>query len=288
MDEFTIVKSYRQDEALRQSFNKLAEETFGLSFEDWYQNGYWSDNYNPYSIVYQGEIVANVSVNTMDMCCDGVQKRFIQLGTVMTRQDSRGQGLSRRLMVEIEKDYAGKVDGIYLFANDSVLDFYPKFGFKKAKEYQYWKEITAAGPASAVHVPMKEKTDWRRLEKAIMESCSNSSFGMDKNVGLIMFYVTKFMQNNVYYVKTQDAWVIAETDDDTLFLQEVIASTEVNLDEIVKAFGKEIKKVVLGFIPLHREGYQVKEVQEEDTTLFVDEKMAESEKHIMFPVLSHA
>ena len=206
----------------------------------------------------------------------------------MTRQDSRGQGLSRRLMEEIEKDYAGKVDGIYLFANDSVLDFYPKFGFKKAKEYQHWKEITAAGPASAVHMPMKEKTDWRRLEKAIMESCSNSSFGMDKNVGLIMFYVTKFMQNNVYYVKTQDAWVIAETDGDALFLQEVIASTEVNLDEIVKAFGKEIKKVILGFTPLHREGYQVKEVQEEDTTLFVDEKMAESEKHIMFPELSHA
>ncbi len=28
------------------------------------------------------------------------------------------------------------------FANDSVLDFYPKFGFKEAKEYQYSKDVT--------------------------------------------------------------------------------------------------------------------------------------------------
>ena len=58
-----IIKKYRDKEELRKSFNELAKKTFGLNFEDWYQNGFWGDNYNPYSIVMDGRIVANVSVN---------------------------------------------------------------------------------------------------------------------------------------------------------------------------------------------------------------------------------
>ena len=58
-----IEKNYRDNAALRESFNKLAEKVFGLSFENWYQNGFWKDNYIPYSAVIDGEVVANVSVN---------------------------------------------------------------------------------------------------------------------------------------------------------------------------------------------------------------------------------
>ena len=37
-----IVKGYRADDALRRSFDALAQRTFGLTFEDWYQNGFWA------------------------------------------------------------------------------------------------------------------------------------------------------------------------------------------------------------------------------------------------------
>lgn len=33
-----VIKNYRDDVELRASFNKLAEESLGLDFEDWYQN----------------------------------------------------------------------------------------------------------------------------------------------------------------------------------------------------------------------------------------------------------
>ncbi len=40
MDQrYVINKSYRDNDLLRESFNILAQETFGLYFEDWYQNG---------------------------------------------------------------------------------------------------------------------------------------------------------------------------------------------------------------------------------------------------------
>ena len=51
-----ILKGYRHDAALRASFNALAEKTFGLNFEGWYQNGFWGDNYNPYSVFMDGKI----------------------------------------------------------------------------------------------------------------------------------------------------------------------------------------------------------------------------------------
>ena len=93
-----IVKGYRADDALRRSFDALAQRTFGLTFEDWYQNGFWGDDYVPYSVVVDGEVAANVSVNRTDFVLDGEKKRFIQLGTVMTDERYRGRGMIRRLM----------------------------------------------------------------------------------------------------------------------------------------------------------------------------------------------
>ena len=39
LEQFELRKSYMQDEVLRNSFNELANETFGLDFESWYKKG---------------------------------------------------------------------------------------------------------------------------------------------------------------------------------------------------------------------------------------------------------
>lgn len=73
-----IIKSYRNQGTLRHSFNALARKTFErLNFEPWYQNGYWSDSYNPYSIAVDGEIIANVSVNLIDFMWNGEKKHLV-------------------------------------------------------------------------------------------------------------------------------------------------------------------------------------------------------------------
>jgi len=141
-EQFDIRKSYRHNEHLRNSFNELARDTFGINFEDWYKNGYWTDKYNPYSIVIDNKVVASVSVNKMEFIRNGKSKKYLQLGTVMTDERYRNRGFIKTIMEEISKDYDKSVDGIYLFANDSVLEFYPKFGYKKSIEYQYFKVIS--------------------------------------------------------------------------------------------------------------------------------------------------
>lgn len=283
-----IMKNYRDNDELRASFNRLAEKTFGLSFENWYQNGFWKDNYNPYSVIVDGEVVSNVSVNTCNMNYKGRVVKFIQLGTIMTDSDYRGKGYARALMEEILKDYEGKVDGIYLYANDSVLDFYPKFGFKEAKEYQYVKESTITGDDKTTKVSMKDKSDFDKMVTILESRPQNGQMYMVDNTGLYMFYLSQFMTENVYYIADCDSYVIAEIEDDELILHAIIGDG--SLDEVIDAFGANIKKVVLCFTPKDASGFEKNELHEEDTTFFVKGQFFEERVNdeYMMQAITHA
>ena len=285
---FHIEKNYRNNDALRASFNRLAEKTFGLNFENWYQNGFWKDNYIPYSVVIDGEVVSNVSVNACNMNYKGKIVKLIQLGTIMTDNDHRGKGYARVLMEEVIKDYDGKVDGIYLFANDSVLEFYPKFGFKEAKEYQYTKEVTISGECKAQNIPLKGKDDFDRAIKILDTNEQNAQLYMVGNFGLYMFYLSQFMTENLFYIEECSSYAVAEMEDDTLILHTIVGDGAV--DEVIRAFGSQIKKVVLCFTPKDTGGFEKTELHEEDTTFFVRGKFFEDnrDEEYMMQAITHA
>lgn len=287
---YQLMKLDRNNENLRKSFNELAVKTFGLDFEDWYQNGYWKENYLPYVCIKDNKVVANVSVSPMEFNLGGKQVKVAQLGTVMTEESERNQGLIRKIMEKIKRDYQDRTEGFFLFANDEVVNFYPKFGFQTGKEYQYSKSVQITETKSAVMIPMNQKEQWEKLEEIMKKSICQSSMEQENSTELVMFYITKFMQENVFYIESQNAYVIAEADGEVLDLQQVFAEQDVELDEIIAAFGAEIKRVNLGFSPLKMEGWEVSELKEEDTTLFVKGRIFEEleEKAVRFPALSHA
>lgn len=72
------MKDYKHNENLRKSFNELATMIFGIHFEDWYEQGFWSQRYIPFSYIDKGRVVANVSVNVLDFEMDGEKKSAIQ------------------------------------------------------------------------------------------------------------------------------------------------------------------------------------------------------------------
>lgn len=289
-----IIKNYRNNTALRQSFNELAIKTFDINFEDWYRNGYWTDNYNPYSIVMDGKVVSNVSVNHMNFLWHGKRKFFIQLGTVMTDEAYRNRGLLRQIMKEIEQDYGTKADGFFLFANDSVLDFYPKFGFEQSTEYQCTREITSEistiKEPAIEQVPMRDKDAWTLLQNAIQTSIPCGSFEMADNSELILFYITKYMQENVFYHREQEAYVIAEVNNGDLLIHNIFAPRPVEIARIVSAFGNGIRQVRLGFTPENSTGYTISLLKEEDCTLFLKGRGFDGfeAERLMFPLLAHA
>lgn len=284
-----IMHGYRDDKVLRDSFNQLAEQTFGLNFEDWYQNGFWRDNYDPHSIVIDGTVVSNVSVNRTDLKVGGKRYRILQLGTVMTAPEHRGRGYGRAIMDYIGRKYAD-VDGVYLFANDTVVEYYPKFGFRPGQEWMYRKTVCQTGENRAEQVIMDGPAAWERLAEAMEHSTFREGCPMVGNPGLIFFYVSQFLQEAVYYIPHLDAWVIAEPDERTLTLHNIFADASVSIDDVTAAFGSEVQEVVLGFAPENAEGWTASELREEDTHFFVKGAVfGEFEaRRLRIPSLSHA
>jgi predicted GNAT family N-acyltransferase len=288
--KYTYITDYKNNDKLRKSFNELTEKTFGINFIDWYSNGFWDEKYILHSLLDDEKVVSNVFVNLIDFDIDGTKKHYIQLGTIMTDEDYRGQGLSRYLMEKVIDEYKDKADGIYLFGNNSVINFYPRFGFVKGKEYQYSKSIDSTSNVNKIeHVNMSDKTNWKNLLNAVKNSVSNDRFTMD-NLGILAFYVTGFMNESVYYLAGEDVYIIADVEEENLFIHKVIASHKVDLENVISSFGSGIKKVTLGFTPNDVKEYNIEELHIKNCTLFILGKDLENieKKKLMFPTLSHA
>lgn len=284
---YTFTNNYRDNHILRESFNDMAERTFCINFEPWYKKGYWTENFNPYSIVDDNKIISNVSVNTLDFIYSGEVKHYIQIGTVMTDDKYRNQGLSRYLIEKIIEEYKERTDGIFLFANDSVLDFYPKFGFEKVEQYEYYKSVNISAEQTAVLVDMNDEENVSEFIKAAEGSKCNALLEMN-NIQIIMFYITLYMKECVYYIPKSNAYVIAEIENKQLYIYEIYSEVHADIDEIIKSFGKGINKVILGFTPLDTQNYEAAKIDKGDT-LFVLGKDLEIFQYdrIMFPILSH-
>lgn len=287
-DKYIFRKAYQKDDSLRKSYNELAGKIYELSFEDWFLNGFWGDKYIPYSLFHQDKVVANIAVSKIDLLVKRKQKHYIQLGTVMTEPEYRSQGLSRNLMEIILEEYR-TCDGIFLYANQSVLDFYPRFNFLPAKEYKYTGKLSTQQAGSALKVPMLCRKDW---EHFLAEKNARTPLGVVEvqNDELLMFYLTRFMKDNVFYIEQTDAYVVAETEGDTLLLHAAYGPHSAELWDICRAFGSGIRKVELTFTPKDVAGFRESELKEEDTTLFLQgEGLCEDMKIIKrFPELAHA
>ena len=207
----------------------------------------------------------------------------------MTQKECRNQGLIRQLMQEIEKDYEGKTDGWFLFANEHVLDFYPKFGFRRSDEFEYAKAVTIDEDATAENVVLNENKNFLKFINAMKESCPQSSLWFVNHEELKMFYLMDYMRKNVYLIPEQNAYVVASLKADTLYLHQVFSLKKVNLDRVAAAFGREVKTLILGFSPLDPYGFLCRKYQDNDTVLYVkgESLNAIEQEYLRIPELSH-
>ncbi len=286
--QYVFIKNYKENAIYRASFNHLTRQTYGFDFEDWYQHGYWKDQYIPYSFLYENEIVANVSVNLMEFNSLGKHVYPIQLGTVMTHTSHRNQGLSRLLIETVIKEYENSHDLFYLFANDSVLDFYPRYGFIKSEEYSYSKYFyKKADQANCRKLGTDCEADHALLLELVNNRYPNAKTAMLGNTALIMFYCDSFMKEHLYYIEDLKTAVIAEYQENLLLIREVFCKKPVELDRVINAMLiNESTLVRLGFTPSETASYTKETVREEDTTLFIRGKNILDNSR--FPLLSHA
>ncbi|PQP90280.1 GNAT family N-acetyltransferase [Paenibacillus sp. AR247] len=257
MQEFIFTKDYKNNEPLRKSFFELATNTFGLSFENWYQQGFWSERYIPFSFVDGEKIIANVSVNILELIINGEKKKAIQIGTVMTHPEYRRRGLSASLMNKVLEEYENKYDFMYLFANHTVLDFYPKFGFKAVEEHLFSMDFT---PSQFEHTGIRklnvsQTDDLRLIHKFASERLPISQrFGTDHTQGILMYYCLNVFNNDIYYLENEDAIAIYKKENNHMDIFDIINIGEVKIQDILtKIAGSGTETITFHFTPDYKD-----------------------------------
>lgn len=268
------------------SFNELAMKTFGLSFST------VGGDYEPYVLIKDGKVCSNVSVNQMHFIEDGIEKQYIQLGTVMTVETMRHLGLSRWLMEYIMKEWKDKVDAIYLFANDSVIDFYPKFGFVKQEEYEYTYSVVGKSERNLVrHLNMEDAEDRALVKEKYQEGNPFSRLCMVENEPIYQFYYEGFMKEQIYSIDAYGVIFIAAIEDEAI-CYEILGDTSASLSNILEIVGAyfSVNKVTLGFTPYEPNQFECQLHKEEESTLFIHHEGTTliNTHNAMFPLLSIA
>ncbi|MNB80497.1 hypothetical protein D3C75_272610 [compost metagenome] len=256
MDHLQFVTDYKKNDQLRTSFTRLAADTFGLELNRWYQAGFWDERYIPFSYAAGEQIVANVSVSLLDVIIGGRVKKAVQLGTVMTHPNYRQQGLSAALMNKVMETHGGSCDLMYLFANDSVLDFYPRFGFTTARE-----ELFTAAYGSQQSLTAKQ-TFIRKLDGSCSEDLTfihtfasrrlpvSQRFGTDGGLGLLMFYCLNVFSGDLYYLEEEEVIVICQQEENELHVYDVISRKAPDIHAILsKLAGSSTARIIFHYTP---------------------------------------
>ena len=281
------------DDNLRHKLNDLTQKTFGFDFEAWVTNGYFEGDYIPFSYMDNDKIISNASANIMNFNQNGVVKNYIQIGTVMTDEAHRKQGLARKLIEHILKEYQDKCDGVYLYGDLDALDFYHKVGFSEGLQYRYTlkNKVESANKESFVKVSQDDAELKAKYMDTIRNGVANSSFDQINRFGLCMFYTGNM--DNVYYSADLDCFAVMEKWEDTLILQNIFSINQIAMEDVLSHINEEYKELRLGFTP-HKEDMKLLEATvfdgEEDYRLFYigDELKNIEEERLYFPQLSHA
>ena len=289
-----LISNYMRDGALRHALNDLTQKTFCFNFEDWVTGGYFEGDYIPYSFIEDGKILANVSANRMQFMQNGIEKNYIQLGTVMTDEAYRRQGLAAKLIKHVVSIYEKNCDGIYLFGNLDALGFYRKMGFKEGLQYtcSVKKEfLPNAAAAGFTAVNTEDKAIKEKYLDAVRNSAVNSSLEQMNKFGLQLFYTSSL--EGIFYAQDIGCFISLDQDGDTLMINSVISKNKVSLKDVLDRLEGNVSEIRLGFTPL-AEDIAMCDLAEydgaDDDRLFYignEIKSIETEK-LYFPEFSHA
>lgn len=247
--DMILVSNYVKNKRLFGMLDKLAEETFGITLVKWKEEGHLGDNYIPYSYVQDGKVMANVSANLYHLKVGGKEYPIVQLGTVMTDPSVRGRGLSGKLMRYVISLYEKESLFIFLFANEHVMEFYPRFGFSgvSQKRYVYPADDIRSRACDFEAISWSKEEDRRLIlsvaGKRVATSDRFSILGAVSPRTIVLS--SPDLEGTLYYSRSLDAIACMQKDGDRLIVQDLYPSHEPERDGFSN-FGDQF----LGKLPL--------------------------------------
>jgi GNAT superfamily N-acetyltransferase len=237
---------------LHDAFLSFVPEVFpSISFRRWYELNGWGSDYRAFVIMEGGRIVANVSVQRMDLILAGRPRTGWQLGAVGVLPDYRGRGLQRLLLNHVLETLDSN-DVTFLFANEDVVDFYPPFGFRRSHECIFGID-RAVQPASGSlrHLSVDSSADRALLARLATAALPvTERFGARNYGDILLWYWTNFRSLGFYYHPDDDAIVVAERDMEVLRILDVLAMTAVDLtDYFPQLVSEPVDHIEFAFTP---------------------------------------
>jgi GNAT superfamily N-acetyltransferase len=273
MNHFQLINDYKDIPEYRLSFNQLAGETFGIDFEKWYQNGFWDDRYLGYAYIDGNQVIANVSVSKMDLLINGQPQKALQIGTVMTRPAYRNKGLARDLMNIVLAEYARDYDFIYLFANQNVLDFYPRFGFQPVRETLFSSKVNTGNPGRGrirkldVSNPGDLHLIYRMVSRRIPVS---RTLGAVNNQSIFMWYCFNVFGDALYYWEAEESIIIFAQQANILHVYDYISPKPTLFQPVLDQVAtRETEQVIFYFTPEFEDIEVTPSIFESDDVMFV-------------------
>jgi len=217
-----------------------------LDFQFWYDLNLWDSNYESYSIISNGEIISNICVYKSDILFNGKRCQALSMGAVATKEGHRGNGYSRLLMEHVIDKY--RDTPIYLSANDTVIDFYPRFGFERVYEKT---------PIAKYHInnavrPQKLSYDsaavWDHVHGRINYS---KKFDCLNTASINIFHIhSGYLSEDIYNIPELDTVVIAEQQSTVLKITGVFSLKEICFADLARFLPfKNVEKIEFGFMP---------------------------------------
>lgn len=290
MSQCKIIDNYRDNHIYRNEFFKFICRIFpGADFKTWYSKGFWTDEYIPYSILEQNRIISNVSISKMKIIINGKMLPAIQFATVGTLKEYRNSGLSRYLMEYVLNKYTNSTEIFFMFANDRVLNFYQKFGFKQFTETIFISNSKLHQPNySAKKINIHSPKDMELLKTSFQKRIVLTKlFGAVDFEFAFFWHIFNTFPNDIFYVEEKDVIVIATFANNCLHLFDVIFNkpiSDINL-LIPKIVNNKNIKSVYYYFPPEQLGFEYDEVKTyEDSPLFIRGEFALKDKYFKFPV----
>jgi ribosomal protein S18 acetylase RimI-like enzyme len=241
------------DTARQEAFQRYISRVFPrLDFRPWFLYGGWTSRYEAHATADGDEIVANVSVMRMRVVIGGREVRGAQLGAVGSIPEARGRGLVRPLLERVLAQLERETELVYLYANERVLDFYPRFGFRRAQESQF--ELQAAVEPAPQPAPRLDLED-RAQRDAWLAACAASvppteRFGARDYGAVALWHACAFYRRDIHVLRDGEAYAVAVQEGDTLHLLDLAAPRWFDVLEVVPRLVRApIARVRFGFCP---------------------------------------
>jgi hypothetical protein len=240
----------------------------------------------PFALFENGRALSILNATSSTLLLGDHRIRAVQFGTVATDPQFRHRGLSRRLIQEVINQYRATADLFFLYANDSVLDFYPKLGFERVEETQF---ILPLKPQTGNRlrkldpkVPADRKLIFNRFDRRIPLS---GVCGIDDYRLLAKWYALTFFAENLWYRQDADVLLVASAEDSRILIQDVVTPNPVPgfFDDFAWPGSAE---AALQFIPDQFRGNFVPTRAADGDTLFVHGRLPPGHP-VKIPVLAH-